>query len=520
MQISKKLQQNINHNGKQQLLPLHPHPPQHPRCTMRTNAVLVCIVLFFIVATSILQLPTVNYIKYLTNNNSSEIQTVQVKGDMVSPKPYVATTKKGTKNDSSSKADIIDDDSDEDDDTEERESKRDDDNRGNDESGKKVAKEVTADHHDQDNEEEPDDGDDDNEVRNIDSDNQEPQWEKNLSPKIVWLASYPNSGTSYTMTLVERASNFSTATNYGNEVTHPKYDSIPIYPNHEEGPFWEGTSEHAIQLNRVIRELPTTYVLTKTHCGGRCIKCPASEYMVNTTRQFIYGCQKTSYRKNSKMVTTEYGAPMSTIKKLLHLIRNPFHNVVARFHLERKNMISKDSSYEESFTYDASGFHNYCHYLDTTFHFEDKELLPSKLYKKYFHSESEAFIPCGAEFYKWVQWHNYVVQSSILLGLKSDRTEQIVIETDPVATSTAAIEQSSIPVHVIWYENYELDFNTTFISIMKFLQLPIATEQIRTFRSLPTYDDHFTPEQRTNIQALIQKIAIPSTWKLIKHYFD
>ena len=488
---------------------------------MRGNTVSIFIVLFFIAATTLLQLPTLNYIKYLTAT-SNESQIVTVKDDAPSSKtskhPLDTESANGDKN--------IDDDNDEDDDTESKNDTESDD--GND---SKVGTGVS-------NEEEPNDGDDDDnhrtdhetssEKKNQDSpqdkgkDNDktyddEPHWEKDLSPKIVWLASYPNSGTSYTMTLVERASNVSTATNYGNEVTHRGYDSLPIYPNHEVGPFWEGTSEHAIKLNRIIRDLPTNFVLTKTHCGGRCIKCPASEYLINTTRQFIYGCQKTSYRKNSKMVTTEYGAPMSAIKKLLHLIRNPYHNVVARFHLERKNMISKDSSYEQLFTYDATGFKNYCHYLDTTFNKEDETLLSSKLYKKYFHPESDNFIPCAAEFYKWVQWHNYAVQSSVLLGLKSDRTEQIVIETGDATTTTP---QSSIPVHVIWYENYEFDFNATFASIMDFLEFPVATEQIRTFRSLPTYDDHFTLEQRANVQALIQKVAIPSTWKLIKHYFE
>ena len=40
-----------------------------------------------------------------------------------------------------------------------------------------------------------------------------------FTPKIAWLMSFPNSGTSYTMTLVGRASNRSFATNYASEVT-------------------------------------------------------------------------------------------------------------------------------------------------------------------------------------------------------------------------------------------------------------------------------------------------------------
>lgn len=47
-------------------------------------------------------------------------------------------------------------------------------------------------------------------------------WERGLTPAVVWLASYPNSGTSFTMTLVERASDLSMASNYGVEVTYKR----------------------------------------------------------------------------------------------------------------------------------------------------------------------------------------------------------------------------------------------------------------------------------------------------------
>jgi hypothetical protein len=374
--------------------------------------------------------------------------------------------------------------------------------------------------------EEEDDKSDGNEERNYDKQN-EPHWEENLTPQVVWLVSYPNSGTSYTMTLVERASNLSTATNYGSEVTYKDHDAIPIYPNHEVGPFWEGSSDHAIQLNRIQRPLPTNYVLTKTHCGGRCIKCPASEYLVNTTRQFLYGCQKTSYRYHGTMITTEFGVPISSIKRMIHLIRNPYHNVVARFHLERKNMIAKDSSYESLFPYDATGFYNWCHYLDTTYNYDDSKLLPKHIYQSFFDQTSDQYVTCAAEFYKWTQWHNYAIQSPLLLGLPKDRTETIRIEqsdddnndSSSKKRKVTTTKEKSIPAHTVYYEDYEMNFNTTFNNIMEFLQLPIATEQIRTFRSLPTYDDHYTKQQRYNIKKLIQNVATKQTWKLIQHYF-
>jgi hypothetical protein len=77
-------------------------------------------------------------------------------------------------------------------------------------------------------------------------------------PSIVWLMSYPNSGTSYTMTMVERASNRSTATNYGVEVTHTNSMSIPVHEEHPEGPYWEGLSGDL----GTPRHLPDNFVLS------------------------------------------------------------------------------------------------------------------------------------------------------------------------------------------------------------------------------------------------------------------
>lgn len=85
-----------------------------------------------------------------------------------------------------------------------------------------------------------------------------------FTPKIAWLMSYPNSGTSFTMTCVEHTTNLSTATNYGDEVTAKGDYSLSIYPRHQEGPFWEGMSGKL----GVIRPLPERYVLVKSKFAG------------------------------------------------------------------------------------------------------------------------------------------------------------------------------------------------------------------------------------------------------------
>lgn len=79
-------------------------------------------------------------------------------------------------------------------------------------------------------------------------------------PKMVWLMSYPNSGTSYTMRLVARLSQRAIASNYGREMTNPPTPNTPLYPGQWNGPFYRPQPK---------RPLPEDYILVKTHCGGK-----------------------------------------------------------------------------------------------------------------------------------------------------------------------------------------------------------------------------------------------------------
>jgi hypothetical protein len=316
-------------------------------------------------------------------------------------------------------------------------------------------------------------------------------YEPDLSPKVIFLASYPNSGTSYTMTLVERASNLSTATNYGAEVTFEREDSLSIYPQHGQGPFWDGLSGKRGQP----RSLPTTFVLTKTHCGGRCIKCEANEY-VTTTEAFVEACQRTTHRVDGK--TVQDALPTNAVHGMVHLIRNPYHNAVARFHLERRNIIAKKPKLAKRYPSNARGFARYCRYLDETYSESDEKALPKSV-----RTLMES-VPCYAEYFKWTQWHNLALETAQRLGPNAAK---------------ASSSSSSVPVHVVWYEDYDSKFNATFVGLMDFLQLPIVATQLQTFRNLPTYDDHFTDDERRSIAALIRHVASKELWPLIQHYF-
>ena len=315
---------------------------------------------------------------------------------------------------------------------------------------------------------------------------EEELWETDLTPQIVWLASYPNSGTSYTMTMVERATNLSTASNYGVEVTVSSEDSLPIYPHHPQGPYWEGLSG---QLG-TIRPLPDQYVLVKTHCGGRCIKCSADEYVIDV-HQFRHDCQRTTARQASPRTVVEHRLPANAVRGVVHLIRNPWHNAVARFHLERRNMVAKEPGLEPEYPVNATGFTEWCRHIDTTYSTQDEKMLDATTLQLVAKG-----IPCYAEFYKWTQWHNRVIEMIPYLG-----------------------NNNSARLLTIHYEDYAHQLDATASKIFEFLQQRPVSELL-PFRHLPLYEkDHFSAAQMRAITQLVRHVATDALWQQIQHYF-
>jgi hypothetical protein len=167
--------------------------------------------------------------------------------------------------------------------------------------------------------------------------------------------SFPNSGTSYTSQLVREATRTMTATNYADEVAkidHPEqhHRPQPVFTDQPEGPFWIPQDNFTA---------PERYVLTKTHCGLRCTECPPEEY-AETTYSFRRKCTGTKWLQfdndndgkdgggnNSTTHRAIYGhyPSLDRIEKAIHLICDPFDNVVSRFHhLLSTNTSSTSSS--------------------------------------------------------------------------------------------------------------------------------------------------------------------------------
>lgn len=309
------------------------------------------------------------------------------------------------------------------------------------------------------------------------------QPDNEFTPAIAWLMSFPNSGTSFTMTMVTRASNTSLATNYGDEVTAPDQpDTLSIYPRRPEGPFWPGMSGKIASP----RELPDKYVITKTHCGSRCVNCGPDEYVESPLfflRRCTMGHARLTPAKERRKYDVEY--PPERVARAIHLIRNPLHNVIARYHLEHRHRGYKnDTEWLERHSNDAAGLHAWCKDLRELYANEDIE---------YFGDEVPT-ATCHGEFFKWTQWHNLVHQSLDLIPHK-------------------------VPILTVYYEDYSSNFNETAMAILDFLELDLVGE-LREFSARSDYDGYFTPQEVEEIKAMIQKVSTEQTWLEVKHYFE
>ena len=306
-----------------------------------------------------------------------------------------------------------------------------------------------------------------------------------FSPQIVWLMSFPNSGTSYTMTMVSRSTNRAFATNYADEVLSTEQtDSLSIYPNRKEGPFWAGKSG----LVATPRDLPDHYVITKTHCGSRCMHCGPDQYVESPT-VFLDRCRTGHSRVDGKRRDVIY--PASRVQKAIHLIRNPMHNIIARYHLEHRHKGYKNNTdWLEQHSNDVEGVQTYCHDSDQTYYTQDVA---------YFGSSNIPKAPCHGEFFKWTQWHNLALESLDIMSKEKGDGERI-------------------PVLTVYYEDYKTRFNETVGEILDFLDLSVEG-YLREFTSRSDYDGYFTKDQLKEIRKLVKETASSRTWEQVKHYF-
>lgn len=291
-------------------------------------------------------------------------------------------------------------------------------------------------------------------------------------PEIAWLLSFPNSGTFFTTQFTQVRSRAAIATNYANEVGK-NFDFIPHFGRTENGPF-----------RYSMRPFSETYILTKTHCVGHCIECSPERY-VRTPEEFVKGCAKGGkyVERYGNLVKVFYDPNVA--RKTVHLVRDPFDNIVARFHFTYKEH-KTHSDVGWSYPYDKNGFKAWCQYMDARYPSKESQYFTQEIL------DAIQDVPCHGEFYQYIQWHNNAL-------------------TVPNALK--------IPSLVLYYEDFHYSLDEKMNGLLDFLELP-KVGKVTEFKWKGGYDDHFTPEERVAIQKFIKMMATPEAWQMLERYFN
>ena len=268
----------------------------------------------------------------------------------------------------------------------------------------------------------------------------------------------------------QRSTNTTTATNYGGDFE----PCVPVHPEFKDGPF----------LHKPMMKLPPKYILTKTHCGGYCMDCSPQGY-IHTTDSFDESCRTGQRNDNGTKTTVTYSS--SIPKKAIHLIRNPFDNLVGRMHLAAKVKSKRPNESKElisKLTSDQQGLSNWCAYLDSKY--KEKEIKSGNEYLQKYQE-----VPCHAEWFRYIQWHNRAIEVT---------------------------QRLELPVYYLYYDNYTLNYEDTVNEVFDFLEVKRVQTPVE-FRTGKTYDSFFSPEHAEGAARMAKDMATPEAWRLLKHFF-
>ena len=197
--------------------------------------------------------------------------------------------------------------------------------------------------------------------------------------------------------------------------------------------------------------------------------------------KFEEGCRTNEYMNETY--------PSSIVpKRAVHLIRNPFDNIVARFHMSvrsRKKLGGWRGDEAAAFTNNREGLLAWCKYGvnqypkdDSSFSEEARKTLKD--------------VPCHADFLRYVQWHNHAI---------------------------SVIKDHQLPTHNLFYENYTKDFDGTVKHLLNFLQLPLR-DHPKPFITGKAYTEWFDPKEAQAVARLVREAASPECWALLRHYVE
>ena len=127
----------------------------------------------------------------------------------------------------------------------------------------------------------------------------------------------------------------------------------------------------------------------------------------NRCRRNVNGERIINSKAKTSYDVVQYNA--SLVRKAVHVIRNPFDNVVSRFHLKAKELRARN---REHYDNSKEGFRRWCAYIDGSFVEQEAAL-------KAFSSRRKLLdrIPCHADFVRYLLWHHYAERTQSNLDI-------------------------------------------------------------------------------------------------------
>ena len=274
-----------------------------------------------------------------------------------------------------------------------------------------------------------------------------------------------------------------TASNYGDSNLGKNGTSELVFETSLGGPFWTDPQVH--------EHKPTKgYILTKTHCGSRCDMCGPENYVENH-HLFLKKCLETAYisnHTNGGNIKSVGSYDKKLVARAVHLIRDPFDNIVSRFHLRHNRYMKRnDTDSLEKYPTSREGFRAFCSHLSELYADEEEA---SRFYQDVI--DVIRNVPCHADFFRYIQWHNLAFITTWDL---------------------------QIPTLIIHYENYTVNFNQTKNLLIEFLEQAENNESPH-FETGKTYRDYFSKDEISAISKMFTTIALDKTWQYTRHYFD
>lgn len=291
------------------------------------------------------------------------------------------------------------------------------------------------------------------------------------------------------MRLVEETTNTSLAVNYGVLAKMENNQPLPVYRTMDKSN--QQVAEYGSPFFGFMysnTRVPQKYILTLTHCGGLCMyPCTLNQY-IKTEEVFEEDCRlvmKDATPINLENVE-ENITPRTKIGKLVHLIRDPFSNVVSRFHAY--------ADFNSEYTNDETGFQKYCSDMDS-----NQELSEMEASTNLISDEIKLLlknVPCHAEFYRYIAWHNHVAELSW---------------------------NWDYPTLNVFYEDLDSPQSRSqqAVALANFLETPIVdTNKGPEGLVVANYRNYFTQAHQAAIETLTRTMAFTKTMALLERYFQ